>query len=103
MGVQENAAKPIVGENLENWYSYFSYSMGAFFPLHSYFMGYFITWEMHVFTHQFPITWEKTTKPIEWGKPGKLVAGNILQNPLYVENLGNCYSHFSHSMGAFFH
>ena len=40
--------------------------------------------------HQFPITWEKTAKPIEWGKPGKLVPGNILQNPSYGENLENC-------------
>ena len=45
----------------------------------------------------------KTTKPIEWGKPRKLIRGNILQNPLYVENLGNWYSYFSHSMAAFFH
>ena len=34
-----------------------------FFPLDSYFMVYFITWEMHVFSHQFPIKWEKTAKP----------------------------------------
>ena len=25
----------------------------------------------------------------EWGKSGKLISGNILENPLYVENLGN--------------
>ena len=29
----------------------------------------------------------KIAKPIEWGKSGKLVPGDILQNPLYVENL----------------
>ena len=33
---------------------------------------------------------------------GKLVPGNIKQNPLYVENQGNWYSYFSHSMGPFF-
>ena len=32
---------------------------------------------MHVFSHQFPVTWEKTAKPTKWGKPGKLVPGNI--------------------------
>ena len=58
---------------------------------------------MHVFSHQFHITWENTAKPIEWGKPEKFVPGNIIQNPSYVENLGNWYSYFSHSMGAFFH
>ena len=59
------------------------------FPLDSHFMVYFITWEMHVFSHQFPITREKAAKTIEWEKPRKLVPGNIIQNPLYVENLGN--------------
>ena len=71
------------------------------FPLDSHFMVYFITWEMHVFSHQFPITREKAAKTIEWEKPRKLVPGNIIQNPLYVENLGNWYSYFSHSMGFF--
>ena len=89
-------------EKLGNWCSYFSHIMDAFFPLDSHFMVCFITWEMHVFSHQFPIAWEKAAKPIEWGKSGKLVPRNILQNPLYVENLGNWYSYFSHSMGAFF-
>ena len=42
-------------ENLGNWYSYFSHSMGAFFPLDSHPMVYFITWEMHGFLHQFPL------------------------------------------------
>ena len=83
-------------------YPYFSHSMGAFFPLDSHFMVYFITWEIHVFSHQFPITWEKTAKSIELWKPGKLIPGNILQNPSYVENLRNWYSHFPHSMGGFF-
>ena len=93
---------PWYGESLGNWYSYFSHCMGAFFPLDPHFMVYFITWEMHVFSHQFPITWEKTTKPIEWAKPGILVPEKLLQNLSYVENLGNWYSYFSHRMGAFF-
>ena len=33
---------------------------------------------------------------------GKLVSGNIQQNPLYVESLGNWYSYFSNSTGPFF-
>ena len=45
----------------------------------------------------------KEVKPIEWRKSGKLVPGNTLQNSFYVEKLGNWYSYFSHSMGAFFH
>ena len=57
---------------------------------------------MHGLSHQFPIAWKKTGKPIEWEKPGKLDPGKILQNPSYVENLGNWYSYLSHSMGAFF-
>ena len=93
---------PWYGESLGNWYSYFSHCMGAFFPLDSHFMVYFITWEMHVFSHQLPITWEKTTKPIKWAKPGILVPEKILQNLSYVENLGNWYSYFSHRMGVFF-
>ena len=76
--------------------------MCAFFSSDSHPMVYFIIWEMHVFSHKFPITWEKTAKPIEWGKSEKLVPANILQNPLYVENLGNWYSYFFHSIGAFF-
>ena len=47
------------------------------------------------------ITREKTAKPMEWAKPGKLVPSNILQNAMCVENLGNWYSYFSHSIGAF--
>ena len=90
------------GMNLGNWCSYSSHIMDAFFPLDSHFMIYFITWKMHVFSHYFPITWRKTAKPTEWRKSGKLVPGNILQNPLYVENLGNWYSYFSRSIGAFF-
>ena len=36
-----------------------------------------------------------TVKPNEWGNFGKLVPCNILENPLYVENLGNWYLYFS--------
>ena len=93
---------PWYGENPGNWYSYFSHIMDSFVPLDSHSMVYFITWEMHVFSHKFSITWEKTAKPIKWGKSEKLVPGNILQNPRYVENLGNWYSCFSHRMSAFF-
>ena len=64
---------PLYGENLGNWYSYFSYSMGTFFPSNSCPMVYFIIWEMHGFPHQFSIDWENATKPIAWGKPGRLV------------------------------
>ena len=39
------------GEYLGNWYPYFSHSMGAFFPLGSYPMVYFIISEMHGFPH----------------------------------------------------
>ena len=100
--VKENATKPILwGKSGKLVLILFPY-YGALSPVDSYFMAYFITWEMHVF-HQFPITWEKTVKPIKEGNSGKLVPGNILQNPLYVENLENWYSYFSHSMGAFFH
>ena len=91
---------PSYGENLRNWYSYFSLLMDAVFPLDSHFMLNFITWKMHVFSDQFPITREKTAKLIECIKHRKLVLGNILQNPFYVENLGNWYLHFSHSMVA---
>ena len=57
---------------------------------------------MHGLSLQFPIVWEKAGKPIKWEKPEKLVCEKILQNPSYVEKLGNCYLYFSHSMGAFF-
>ena len=142
-------------EILGNWYSLFSHSMGAFFPLDSHSMVYLIIWEIHGFPYQFFIVREDATKLIVWGEPGKLVLiifpyygrifsirfpfysilhhmgnacvfslishnlgkdskaiswgnfgklvpGNIQQNPVYVENLGNRYSYFSHCMGAFF-
>ena len=86
--VQENATKPIVWGEPGKLVLILSHSMGVFFPLDSHFMVYFITWEMYVFPHQFPIPWEKTAKPIKvceispWknptkpiicGEPGRLV------------------------------
>ena len=32
-----------------------------------------IIWEMHGISHQYPVAWENATKPIVWGRPGKLV------------------------------
>ena len=43
----------------------------------------------------------KDSQTHQIGKVWEIVPGNILQNPLYVENLGNWYSYFSHSMGTF--
>ena len=75
---------PWYGENLGNWYSYFSHSMGALFPSDSPPRVYFSIWEMFGFPHKFPTAPENATK--SW----------------YGESLGNWYSYFSHSMGAFF-
>ena len=52
---------------------YFSLSMGAFPPLDSHPMAYFIIWEMLGFPHQLPTLRENATKLIVWGEPGKLV------------------------------
>ena len=64
---------PSYGENIRNWYPYVSHSMGSFFPSDSYSLVYLITWEMLGFSHQYPIAWENVTKPMVWGKPGKLI------------------------------
>ena len=64
---------PLYVEKLGNWYSYFSHSMGAFFPLDSHSMVYFIICEIHGFPHQFPIACENAVKSIELGEPRKLV------------------------------
>ena len=48
--MQQNSSS---GENLGNWYLYFSHSRGAFFLLDSYPMVLFITWEMYGFSNQF--------------------------------------------------
>ena len=71
-------------ENLGNWYSYFSHSVGAFFPLDSYFMVYFIIYEIYGFPLQFPIAQENAGKSIELGEPRKLV-------PVFSLNYG-CFS-----------
>ena len=68
---------PWYGKSLRNWYSYFSHSMGAFFPLDSHPIIYFIIWEIHGFPHQFLIVRKNETKPF------------------FRVNLGNWYSHFS--------
>ena len=59
---------PSYGDNLGNWYSYFFHVMSAFYLSDFHPMVYFILWEMHVFSHQFPIAWEKAAKLIKWGK-----------------------------------
>ena len=93
----ENVTKPIASKLLLIIFPQY----GCFFPLDSHPMVYFILWEMHMISYQFHITLEKTVKPIKWGKTGKLVASNILQNSSYSENLGNWYPYFSHSMDVF--
>ena len=93
---------PLNGMNLGNLYSYFSHSMDDFFSKDSHPMVYFIIWEMHVFSHQFPITWEKTAKPIKRArKAWEIWFPLISYKTHHMENLGNSYSYFSHSMGAF--
>ena len=133
----EMQQNPLHGGSLGNWYSYFSHSLGVFFPLDSHPMAYFIRWEMHGFPHQFPklrkcnktnrmakvweiedhnflIVWVLFSHliPILWHTSsfGKSMDfpinfphyGKMQQNPPYGENLGNWYSYFSHSMGAYF-
>ena len=102
---------PLYGENLGNWYSYISHNMGAFFQLDSHSMVYLVTWEMHVFSHQFPITWEKTVKPIVWGRTWKIVTHTFLIVCVIfsirfpscgtLHQMGNAFvfSSISHNMG----
>ena len=45
-------------ENLGNWYSHFSRSADAFFSFDPHPMVYFITCEIHGFSHQFLIAWK---------------------------------------------
>ena len=71
--VWDNAIKPIVWGSLGHRYSYFSHSMGAFFSSGSHPMIYFSIWEMHGFPHKFPTIRENATKPMAWGKSGKLI------------------------------
>ena len=60
-------------DELENWYSHFSHSMGDFSPYNFHPTVYFIIQEMHGCPREFLIVWENATKPFEWGEPGKLV------------------------------
>ena len=78
---------PWNGESVGKWYSYFSHSMGAFFPSDSHPMVYFSIWEMHGFPHKFPTVRENA---------------KMQQNSWCGESVGNWYSYFSHSMGAYF-
>ena len=62
--VRENTTKPMVwGKSgklvliLFPWY-------GCSFPLDSHPMAYFVIWEMHGFSHQFPVVQENATKLI---------------------------------------
>ena len=64
---------PWYGENLGNWHSYFSHSMGAFFRLDSHSMVYFIICEIHWFPLPFSVAWENAVKSIELGEPRNLV------------------------------
>ena len=104
---------PWYGESLGNRYSYFSHSMGAFFPLDYHSMIYFIIWEMHGFPHQFLIVRENATKRIVLGEPGKLVLilfpyyGRIfsIRFPFYgiLHHKGNAcvFSLISHNLGKY--
>ena len=87
--------------------------MGAFFPLDSHSMIYFIIWEMHGFPHQFLIVRENATKRIVLGEPGKLVLilfpyyGRIfsIRFPFYgiLHHKGNAclFSLISHNLGKY--
>ena len=50
-------------------------------------MVHFITWEVHVFSNQFPIAREKSANPNEWGNPGNL-------SPILLHSIGT----FSHKI-----
>ena len=95
-------------ESLENCSSYFSHSMGVFFPSDPHPTVYFTIWEMHAFPHQFPIVQENATKPIVWGEPGELVlilshSMGAIRFPFYgiLHHMGNACvsSSISHTMG----
>ena len=51
----------------------------CFFPLDSQPVVYFIVWEMHGFSHQFPVARANVTKSIVWGEPEKLILILLLQ------------------------
>ena len=62
----ENAANPLIGENLEKQYPCFSQRMGGSLPLDSHLMVGFITSKMHRSSRRCPIALENATKPILW-------------------------------------
>ena len=95
--VQENATKLIVwgepGKYVLILFQYYRRFLSIRFPFYG---------VLHHMGNACVCSLISHAKPIEWGKSGKLLPGNILQNPLHVENLVNWCSYFSHSMDAFF-
>ena len=83
-------------ENLGNWYSYFSHSMGAFFQLDLHCKVYFIICEIHGFPHQFPIAWENSANSIKLREPRKLV-------PIFSLMYGHFSSIRFRSYGILYH
>ena len=84
-------------ENLENWWLYFSYSMGDFshyIPILWYTssngkcMGVLIS---------FPKYGKKQENPSNWKSLENYFSRKSYKNPSYVEKLGTWYSQFSHS------
>ena len=81
---RENATKPIAwGEHWKLLLVLFPY-YGCFFSIMPHTMVYVITWEMHGFSHQFPIAWKNQ------------------QNSSNGASLGNESLYFFHSLDAFF-
>ena len=54
------------GKSVENWYPYFSQSIGGSLPSDDHPVICFIAWEMHDFFNQFFIAWENSAKSIPW-------------------------------------
>ena len=84
--VWENATKSMVWGKSGKLVLIIFHSMGAFFPsdfqpmvyysiweMHEFSHKFYSIWEIHGFSHKFPAVWENITKPIVWGKPGKLI------------------------------
>ena len=59
--------KPSYVDNLGNFYSYFSYSRSAFFPLDSHPMVYLIAWKMHGFSYKISNSIRKGSKTHRMG------------------------------------
>ena len=89
------------GESLGNRYSYFSYSMDAFFPSDNYPVVYFSIWGMYGFPRKFPEIRENATKPVVWGKSGKLIIilfpivwvlfSHLIPILWYIQHMGNAW------------